>query len=205
MELPDLMSHEPITGEIVQITEKAREYGRAAAASKARREQERKEGKTPTQDPRICMDISSPRFIPEDRQRVDIVMRKIVGDRPINFTTTNKPGERIENHFYPVVSSHDVTGIPLEQAPGVASESDDKKFITLAELASIRPPKKQNFHSVPIKDAIPFVIIYKDEKLANSSYRWENPDHQRAYDILNEVLCGMYEINDPRSSAYLRT
>ena len=158
------------------------------------------------QEKHVCLDITSFRFIPEDRNRVDMVLRKIVGDRQTKISDTfSNDTHKEEIHDFPMVSSEEITGIPLKDAPGAITDVDNKKFITLTEFASLRPSIAQTFRSIPKKDAVPFVLIYKDARKVLTDYRWENPDFQRAADFVNELLCAMYEIDDLCHTAYIRT
>ena len=156
-------------------------------------------------EPHVCMDITSFRFIPDDGRRVDMVLKKIVGDRIGKVSDAFRDEEQEEIHTFPTVFSNEVTGVPLMEAPGAESTVDNKQFITLAEFASKRAPLTQTFRSIPKKEVIPFVLIYKDEKKVMTEYRWENPDHQRSCDFINEVLCNMYEKDDQCHYAYQRT
>ena len=159
----------------------------------------------PRKEPHVCMDITSFRFIPEDGKRVDMVLKKIVGDRIGKTSDAFRDNEQEEIHNLPTIYSNEVTGVPLQDAPGAATTVDDRKFLTLAEFASKRAPLTQTFRSIPKKEIVPFVLIYKDERKVLTEYRWENPDHQRSADFINEVLCSMYEKDDHCHYAYQRT
>ena len=156
----------------------------------------------------VCLDVTSIKFTPDDPKRIHIVLRKMLGepfDMPdLSYTSPNENGQEIQHNF-PTVSSADVTGVPLDRAPGAAGESVDfKHFLILADFASSSMTSPTIMITVPKKDLIPFVIAMMPEH-APAGTRWELPPHEKAHDFINAALSQMYKDDIPAVSAYEKT
>ena len=75
---------------------------------------------------KICYDVSSYKFIPEDSKRITIVLKKVNGSKNCNNTD---PGSQLRTvHNFSTIFSADVTGIPADQAPGPQAHWDNNQF-----------------------------------------------------------------------------
>ena len=96
---------------------------------------------TTKQNNSICLDISSYRFLPEDDRRVAIVLRKMRGDpehQSVDLTSSNKQ----ILHDLPTVSSEEITGVPLAEAPGADSlcGAEGDRYVSVPDFASTEIP-----------------------------------------------------------------
>ena len=136
---------------------------------------------------KICYDLSSFNFVPEDDRRVTILLRKIQGDS--NELCDSSSALKIVHNF-PTVFSNDVTGIPLQQAPGAQAGWDEDKYLSMPELASTDPPEDSVIHPIPKKESVAFILIARDAGIRGGS--WDIPAVETCKDFLNDVICKMY-------------
>ena len=149
-----------------------------------------------------CFDITSFRFTPDYDRKVGILMRKMRGDPPERISSGS---DRNVLHQFPAVSSADVTGVPLLEAPGATSLTDGKdRFITLADFASKEPNEPTVFHTVARKDAIVFVIVARPH-LARGKLSWDVPTLTQCQDFSNEFISKIYEGGNNWARAYVRS
>ena len=158
-------------------------------------------------NPVVCLDLTSNKFVPEDAKRVRIVLRKMFGD-PIDIPNlaytapTQKTNEVI--HDLPEVSSNQVTGVPLSEAPGAGFKADFKHFLSTADFASHRSNTPQKFLTIARKDYIPFVLISVHENAAVGEH-WDAPDESLARDYINHSLGIMFNTDLPCADVYEKT
>ena len=150
----------------------------------------------------ICTDITSFRFTPDDDLKVDIVRRRLRGD-PIEKATYNN--EKHVLHQLPAVSSHDVTGIPLAEAPGATSIEDTKdRFISVADFASQERGDPTVFHTITKRDAIVFLIVSRPAG-ARGKIAWDLPALSQCQDFSNDFISKIYENGSAWARAYVRS
>lgn len=143
---------------------------------------------------KMCLDITSFRLSPEDDRRISILLRRMKGDEKdhADLTTT----EKIVLHKLPTVRSDEVTGVPLEQAPGASSlYSVDDKFLSVADFASVKPRDPQIFHTITRRDSIVFVIVVRPEA-ARGKLAWDIPTLAQCQDFVNDFLSKIYSADD---------
>ena len=156
---------------------------------------------------KVCLDVTSAKFTPDDQKRVKIVLRKILGDPdgiPDFSRSSELPrGEEIIHNF-PTVTSEEVTGVPLHAAPGASESTDSRQFMSIIDFAS--PPEFQaaKYFTVAKKEFLPFLIVGKPIDAIPGTY-WEFPTVEFAQDFINHTLCLMYKGDNPQAAAYERT
>ena len=153
-------------------------------------------------DANVCLDLSSQKFVPDDKRRAHIVLRKILGDpfdMPDFSRRDSKEGNKII-HDFPTVCSAEVTQVPLSRAPGSSLQVDAKQYIILAELAS--EPRK--FHTIARKEYLPFIIIALHENSPPGT-RWEFPRSELAKDFINFLLGILFSDDHAAAAAYQKT
>ena len=145
----------------------------------------------------VCKDISSFKFIPDDDERVELVLHSIHGEPgPIGLRQKS-----VVSHNFPTVFSADVTGVPTDQAPGAHAVGDNESFITVADFAH-KFPDIAILHSVPKKTSVTFLVLYRP---MNSRKRWLVPNFETAADFINDSLCQMYHSDAPFADVYDRS
>ena len=153
----------------------------------------------------VCLDVTSHRFIPEDDKRIEIVLRKMIGDDDLDGGRKTSSADIII-HDFPTVSSYDVTGVPLDQAPGAALmfTADDTRFVSIAEFATVERPDVTAYHTITRRDNMTFILVYRPEK-ARGKRRWEIPALALCQDFINDLLSKMYEEDSKAAAAYARS
>ena len=148
----------------------------------------------------ICLDIYSPKFVPDDAKRVHIVLRKMFGepsDMPdLSYSSTAGSGQTII-HDFPAVSSEDITGIPLHRAPGSSMNINKKQYLILADF--VHPPAM--FQTIARKELLPFLLVSKPAD-AHAATRWEVTNAELARDFVNDMLGGLYMEDNNAADAY---
>lgn len=153
----------------------------------------------PNQRQTHCLDITSFKFLPDDEERVEIVLRAIMGE---NQPPSHSKAPATVHLNYPTVSSADETGVPLAEAPGAQPSWDEDRFLRVPDLVSKFPPEKQIIQSIVRRPSITFLLLSRPQ---HSKKRWEIPNFETAADFLNDAICSMYNIDAPFSEAYDRT
>ena len=87
----------------------------------------------------VCLDLSSYKFIPEDDQRVDLVLQAIHGERRVK---QKKTGNSTYVHNFPTVFSSEATGIEAAQGPGASPTWDETNFFSVVDFPSTYPPRE---------------------------------------------------------------
>ena len=145
--------------------------------------------KRPNEQDKICMDISSFRFIPDDDQRIAVVLRKMKGDQLDRFDV--KDNKKIM-HQLPTIYSNDVTGIPLSEAPGASFlQESNEKFISISDFASQEANAPTVFHTITRRDAIVFIIVTRPEN-ARGKLAWDIPTLTQCQDYSNEFISKIF-------------
>ena len=163
---------------------------------------------TSTSASAICYDVTSHRFSPEDDKRIDLLLRKMRGD--VEPSGGNNSDKQIVLHNFPTIYSNEVTGTPLDQAPGASSlyDMDDGRFLSVIDFATIELPDVAVYHTIPRRDAITFLVVHRPVG-TRGKIRWEFPPVTFCQDFINEVINGLY--TDPNAeaiqvaSAYIRS
>ena len=150
----------------------------------------------------VCTDITSIKFLPEDRERVEIVLQIILGEKDKSIEQ-GKNGNSTIVHNFPTVFSESETNIPAVSAPGAKpTEDGDNDFISVMDFPSRYHSDEAIFHSVPKRTTITFLLMFRPR---NSVSRWDIPDFESAADFVNDALCQMYHQDAPFVEAYERT
>ena len=152
----------------------------------------------------FCLDISSYRFIPDDDARIAILLRRMRGDQPGRSDIAIK--DKKVMHQFPPISSSDVTGIPLLEAPGASflHEANDK-FITISDFASEEINSPTVYHTVARRDALVFIIVTRPEG-AKGKFSWDIPTLPMCQDYSNDFISKIYEGNNLQwASSYMRS
>ena len=145
----------------------------------------------PNADDNICLDITSYRFLPEDDKRISILLRKMKGD--IEGKVADGSAHRQVLHHYPTVFSNEVTGVPLEDAPGASLIDESKdKFVSLAEFATIETNMAETFHTIARREALVFIIVTRSE-LARGKLSWDIPSLGLCQDFSNDFISRAFE------------
>ena len=154
----------------------------------------------------VCLDVTSHRFIPEDDQRIAIMLRKMVGDDEDGRKKSQEGDSELIIHDFPTVVSSDVTGTPLDQAPGAAQtyEADDSKFISVVDFATVERPDASVYHTITRRDTTTFLLVYRPEN-ARGKRRWEVPPLTFCQDYINDLLSKLFAEDAPAAGAYART
>ena len=149
-----------------------------------------------------CTDITSFRFTPDDDLKVDIVRRKMRGEAIMKPTYNN---EKHAVHQLPTISSEDVTGIPLAEAPGATSIEDTRdRFISVADFATPEDDEPTIFHTIAKKDAIVFVIVTR-KMGAKGRRSWDLPALAQCQDFSNDFISKIYENGSCWARSYVRS
>ena len=161
-----------------------------------------RQGNQGSSPPAVCLDVTSHRFLPEDEKRVDILRRKMVGDPPL----ATPDSQLTTYHDFPTVFSHEVTGIPLDEAPGAdgACQTNDTRFVVLAEFATVDRPDTTAYHTILKREAITFLLVYRPAQTRGKK-RWDFPPLSFCQDFINDLLSKMFAEDLPGSTAYART
>ena len=140
----------------------------------------------------ICMDISSYRFVPEDDKRIAILLRKMKGDS--EGRTPDGSTLRHVIHQFPTVFSNEVTGIPLDEAPGASlfREDNNNKFLSIAEFATVEHHIAATFHTIARREALVFVIVSRHEQ-ARGKLSWDIPSLAICQDFSNDFISRAFE------------
>ena len=139
----------------------------------------------------ICLDISSYRFVPEDDRRIAILLRKMKGDTEGRITD----GSTLRHvlHQFPTVFSNEVTGIPLDEAPGASLFRDDNdKFLSISEFATVEQHTAATFHTIARREALVFVIVSRHEQ-ARGMLAWDIPSLAICQDFSNDFISRAFE------------
>ena len=147
---------------------------------------------------KICYDISSYKFVPDDEKRIDILLKKIHGDHDY---CDDSAGSKIV-HNLPTVFSSDVTGVPADQAPGAQAKWDDARFITVPDFASA-PPEAAALHPITRRDTIPFVLLSREAGAKGA--RWGISASACCKDFINDSLCELFGQDINCAEVYDRT
>lgn len=150
-----------------------------------------------------CLDVSAPTFLPDDDIRVELLFRKIHGES-LHADKGKRNSDLIHLHDLPPVISTEVTGTPLNQAPGADRLLQEDNFVKLAEFATLPPSGAMTFRTVTKWPAIEFILLTKP-KDSPPGARWENPSISLAQDFINDKLCKMLEEGNEEFNAYERT
>ena len=135
------------------------------------------------------MDITSYRFTPDDDARISLLLRKMKGDNVADRTASDK----LVVHQLPTVSSEDVTGIPLLDAPGASSMMDARdKFVTIADFASVEARDPTVYHTVTRRDALVFIIVMRPEG-SRGKLSWDLPTIPQYQDYSNDFISKSFE------------
>ena len=147
-----------------------------------------------------CKDVTSFKFVPNNDEKVDIVLQVIHGERserPVSpYTGSTK------YHNLPTVFSAVETGIPVEDGPGARSEWDLEHFLPVVDFSAEVVPRSQVIHSIPRRKSIPFILLFRE---ARSRKRWAVPDAETAADFINDHICMMFGQDAPYAESYERT
>ena len=150
----------------------------------------------------VCLELTSPKFLPDDDKRVGILFRKIHGE---SIHSDSARGSKLVHlHDFPPVSSEEVTGIPLTEAPGADKKMEDDNFVKIAEFATIPPSGVNCFRTVTKKASISFILLAKSAD-APPGARWENPSISLAQDFINDLICRLFDEGKDCQKAYDRT
>ena len=142
----------------------------------------------------MCLDITSFRFSPDDDKRIAILLRRMRGDEKDHADLTSS--DKVIIHKLPTVRSDEITGIPLDRAPGASSlYSVDDKFLSVADFASVEPRDPQIFHTITRRDSIVFIIVVRPE-LARGKLAWDLPAMSQCQDFVNDFLSKIYSADD---------
>ena len=163
----------------------------------------------PKQNNSVCLDISSYRFLPDDDRRVAIVLRKMRGDpehQNVDLTSNNKQ----ILHDLPTITSEEITGIPLSEAPGADSlcgvEGD--RYVSVPDFASTEIPDSTVQHTVSRRDSLAFLIVARSTATRGKK-TWDFPTIVQCQDFINEFISRIYEDADSTSyewqTAYSRS
>ena len=146
----------------------------------------------PNEQDKVCLDISSFRFIPDDDKRIAIVLRKMRGDQMDKIDQTLRDNKKII-HQFPTVYSNDVTGIPLSEAPGASYlQEGSEKFISISDFASQEANTPTVFHTITRRDAIVFVIVTRPDN-ARGKLAWDIPTLSQCQDFSNEFISKIFD------------
>ena len=154
----------------------------------------------------VCLDISSFRFIPDDDQRVAILLRKMKGDGPCRGDAS-LPSSQVVLHQFPTIFSNDVTGIPLEEAPGASTLcATSDNFLILTDFASVEVADPPVYHTIPRRDSIVFILVHR-EVGKRGKIAWDVPTLLQCQDFTNAFISMVYEGDDLHqwSKAYVRS
>ena len=146
---------------------------------------------------KFCRDITSSAFVPEDEDRVEIVLQTIMGEN--EGRNTKAAPSLIVHSMQPVISAEE-TGIPLHQAPGARPAWDEDKFLTVADFIS-RFPDPINV-TIARKPSVPFLILHRP---LNSKKRWQVPNFEDSADFVNDALSSMFHQDLPYAETYERS
>lgn len=129
--------------------------------------------------------------MPEDDKRIAILLRKMKGD--VEGKVTDGSTQRQVLHHFPTVFSNEVTGIPLDEAPGASLIVESKdKFVALAEFATIESNMAETFHTISKKDALVFIIVTRPEH-ARGKLSWDIPSLGLCQDYSNDFISRAFE------------
>ena len=157
----------------------------------------------PSKKEDVCLDVTSHRFVPDDCKRIALLLRKMRGDE-IVATDGNMSGSHI-NHNLPTVASNDVTGIPLAEAPGAdAEDTDERRFITIADFAAVELPDTSVFHTITRRDTTTFMVVYRPLS-ARGKMSWEFPPMSISQDFINDMLSKMFADDFDQVAVYIRS
>ena len=146
----------------------------------------------PNEQEKVCMDISSFRFIPDDDKRIAIVLRKMRGDQTDRIDQNLRDNKKIM-HQFPTIFSNDVTGIPLSEAPGATFlQEGSEKFISISDFASQEINSPTVFHTITRRDAIVFVIVTRPDT-ARGKLAWDIPTLSQCQDFSNEFISKIFD------------
>lgn len=157
--------------------------------------------RVPRTNPVVCLDVTSFKFIPEAPSQTQLVLDIIHGGRKSPAPPSTN-GNMVEVHNYPTVFSTDVTGVPLEEAPGANPSWDEEHYITITDFPDAYPPERASLHSIQRRPSITFLLLCRQTGTRN---RWEFPTIELAADFVNDSLCSMYNDDVPFSDAYDRS
>lgn len=117
-----------------------------------------------------------------------------------------KPSDSFLIHDFPTVTSESITGIPLDQAPGAASQYnlEDSRFVTIADFATAERPDRTVYHTIARRESITFLLVYRPSHTRGKK-RWEIPPLTFCQDFINNLLSNMYAEDLPGAQAYART
>ena len=145
-----------------------------------------------------CRDVTSPRFLPDDEEKADLVIQKIMGEDGPQRARANP---LMTPHNLPTIFSSDVTEVPLDKAPGAQTEWDSENFLTVSELPS-RWESDPRLHPIPRKEAVSFLLISRPR---HTRRRWEIPNPDISADFINDSICTMFGDDYPYAEAYDKT
>ena len=151
-----------------------------------------------------CLDVTSHRFLPDDDLRIAVMLRKMVGNQE---TAAGCINTGITTHDFPTVFSSDVTGIPLQEAPGSAelyNMNDDARFVVIVDFATVERPETAVYHTVTRRESITFILVSRPET-ALGKKRWEVPTLTDCQDYINDTLSRLYNDDMLEAKAYLRS
>ena len=153
-------------------------------------------------DPRECLDITSQRFVPDSEQKVQMVLRRMLGDE--NAGVVDTPGQVI-HHDLPTIYSHEVTGIPISEAPGADLMMDeDDRYVSIAEFATLETNQPTAFHTITRRDAVTFMMVYRPVG-AHGKGSWDFPSILLCQDFINDLLSKLYNDDVMGAASYLRS
>ena len=160
--------------------------------------------KKPGRQDQVCLDITSYRFIPDDEIRTDILLRKMRGDKEGKVTDGSTSTQVL--HQLPTVFSNEVTGIPLENAPGaVSTDVARDKFVSISEFASLETNTAEVFHTITRRDVLVFIIVTRP-KGARGKLSWDIPPLSLCQDFSNDFISKAFEgDNWDWTTAYVRS
>lgn len=132
-----------------------------------------------------------------------IVLRRILGDEEqVHYG----PHDKRIFHDLPPVSSAEVTGIPLTEAPGASSIQNDDRFVSIAEFATVEAQEPTTFHTVNKRDSITFLLLFRQEG-ARGKRKWDFPTIGLCQEFINDLLCKLYasDISSNGATSYSRS
>lgn len=145
----------------------------------------------------ICKDITSHKFCPEDEERVEIVLKTILGE---NMGRECRMAPSTLVHTLPQVHSSEVTGIPADQAPGARTEWDEEQFLTVPDFTTRFPD--QVSVTIARKPSVAFLILSRQ---IGTRKRWGFPNYEAAADFVNDALSTMFHGDIPFADTYDRS
>ena len=110
--------------------------------------------------------LASPLFVVSRRMttdhRIGILLRKMRVDEMTKMDSST-PKNKIVIRKFPTIFSNEVTGVPLEQAPGVSSLlSMDDRFVTVIGFSTVEMSEPPVFHTIPRHNSIVFVMAHRE-------------------------------------------